>query len=171
MTFWFGLSDKFTIGSFPFPFENDHKIMSIFPSNCNYNPPYIIGEIESQWDFNCYLVVVVRLKNCTVETVWQGVALHILGSVLSSLCGKSGDFHDLAKINLNPLIFIVVLRKPAAAIASFIFVTDSGSVGTPVLVVLWGGRNCWIGKFVWKLDTKRRSALYLWFRKTWTSIW
>ena len=116
--------------------------------------------------FNCYLVVVVRIKNCAVETVWQGVALHILGSVLSSLCGKSADFHNLAKVNLNPLIFIIVLRKPAAAIASYILVTDSGPGGTPILVVLWGGRHCWIGNLVGKLDTKRRGALYLWCRKT-----
>ena len=83
-----------------------------------------------------YLVVVVRLKYPTVETVGQSVALHPLTSILSSLCSKFCYLHNISKINLNPLIFVVGLCKPAVTVAVSIFVTYSRLGGPPRFAVL-----------------------------------
>ena len=85
-----------------------------------------------------------------------------MGSVLPALGSNSGNLHDLSTVNLNPLFGVIVFTEPAVAIASFILVTDSGSVRTPILVVLCRRRDCRVGNLGGKLDTNGRGTLYLW---------
>ena len=61
---------------------------------------------------NMYHRGCITLKSSTVNTVCQGVALHIIRSILTPLSSNPGNLNYITKVNLYPLFGIFVIRTP-----------------------------------------------------------
>ena len=83
--------------------------------------------------------LLVREKSDTIIAVGNSVWRHPLISIISSLGSDSLDNWNSSQVNLQPLFGVPILSDPASSGLASILCLKSGTPGTVVVVVHWGG--------------------------------
>ena len=83
----------------------------------------------------------IRHKMDSIQTVHQKVLRHPLVRVLSSLGRDPNDLCRSTKVNLQPLVTIVVLRGPRAHVTTTTSPVQAGEEWTVVVVPFRGRRD------------------------------